>query len=92
MQRFIHCMFETILGAQNMNETEISFVNNNDVESKIHKKIGLCQNANIQNNIYYKISKQTEFFNRNTPKLPLNKSHIFLDAEIGELFNGTQNS
>ena len=67
-------------------------MNNDDVESNIHKKRGLCQNANIQNNIYYKNIEIEGIFNRNTPKLPLNESHIFLDAELGELFNGTQNS
>ena len=37
MQRFIHCMFEIILGVQNMHEIEITYMNNNDVESNIHK-------------------------------------------------------
>ena len=45
-------MVEITLGWQNMQEVEISYLNKNDVESNIHRKIWLCKNVSIYRNIY----------------------------------------
>ena len=36
-KRFLHCVFERNIRVQNMHQIEITYVNNNDVESNIHK-------------------------------------------------------
>ena len=36
-QKFLHCMSDITIWVQNMHETEIAYVNDNDVESNIHK-------------------------------------------------------
>ena len=37
MRMFLHCMFERNLGVKNIHDVEISYINNNDIESKILK-------------------------------------------------------
>ena len=38
MQGFLHCIFEITLGVQNMHGMVMFYLNDNDVESNVHKK------------------------------------------------------
>ena len=46
-------MFKIIILVQNMHEIEIDYVNNNYVESKIHKLNRITQERKRSQNIYY---------------------------------------